>query len=65
MSSCNSKEKELNEDLERVRKERVKARQREEKERESFVCLSQPVSRTNLIDLEKVKLSTWFLNQFI
>ena len=34
MGSCNSKEKELNEDLERIRKERVKARQREEKERE-------------------------------
>ena len=34
MGSSNSKEKELNEDLERIRKERVKARQREEKERE-------------------------------
>jgi len=34
MGSVNSKEKELNEDLERIRKERVKARQREEKERD-------------------------------
>ena len=34
MGSVNSKEKELNEDLERIRKERVKARQRDEKERD-------------------------------
>ena len=34
MGSVNSKEKELNEDLERIRKERIKARQRDEKERD-------------------------------